>query len=100
MASFPITTFIESIVTREEKAELPLQSGKASCLCEPSRMSLLPRDMRIPVASTETKRNMLTEIRISLGNKDILLGSQTQDSNFQTVSNIWSQAQSRLDPKT
>jgi hypothetical protein len=27
---FKITTYIESIATREEKAELPLQLGKAS----------------------------------------------------------------------
>jgi hypothetical protein len=29
-STFQITIFIESIVTREEKAELPLQLGKAS----------------------------------------------------------------------
>jgi hypothetical protein len=58
-STFQITTFIESIVTREEKVELPLQLGKAS----PHKHVDLP-----PLISLEATADC-----IPIGNKEILL---------------------------
>jgi hypothetical protein len=73
-STFQITTFIESIVTREEKAELPLQSEKAS---PHKHVDLLP------LVSVEP-----TGVCIPIGNRKILLVAVYKSINLRVIPRV------------